>query len=77
MTLRKTVSLLLLLGTVAGTGCTYVDRGNRHRAYDDWRRWERRQDRREWRDYRQQRRWWWRDRDRDRYRDRRWDRDDD
>ena len=73
MNFRRTISLFLLLGTVGGSGCLHVDRDRRYRAYDndDWRarRWERRDDRREWRDYRQQRRWWWW-RDRDRHRDR-------
>jgi len=72
MKLRRTVSLFLLLGTVGGTGCLVADRDyNGYR--DGWRGepgWERRDDRRDWRDYRQQRRWWWGDRDRDRDRDR-------
>jgi hypothetical protein len=68
MKLRRTVPLFLLLGTMGGTGCLVADRGYGYR--DGWqeRRWERRDDRRNWRDYRQQRRWWWSDRDR--YRDR-------
>ena len=68
MKLRRTVSLFLLLGTVGGgTGCLVVDRD--YDGYrDGWR--ERRDDRSDWRDYRQQRRWWWGDRDRDRDRDR-------
>ena len=69
MTFRRTVSLILLLGTVGGAGCAYTDRDRRFRAFDNddgrYRRWERRDDRRDWRDYRQQRRGWSRDRDRD------------
>ena len=71
MTLRTTFALMMMVvGTVGGTGCLYVDRNPGYRAYDNddnWRerRWERRDDWRERRDYRQQRRWWWYDRDRD------------
>ena len=63
MRLGRVISWFLLIGTVGGSGCLYTDRD-----YDGWRRderrWERREDRR--RDYRQQRRWWWYDRERDR-----------
>jgi hypothetical protein len=74
MKLRRIIPLFLLLGTMSG-GCLWVDRGHDGWRNDGWRDDGWRERRQDWRDYRLQRRWWWRDRDHDH--DREHDHDDD